>query len=217
MRLSSYSIKWLAFVFMVVDHAGRIFIPGVWLPIAIGRLSYPLFAWLAAQGQQKTSNIYRYIGRLLVWGCLSQPLYAYFCQLADVPVSLNVLFTLALGVGAIAIWKRTNNTIGIPILVVGLVAAILLNVAGGAYAVATIYVMSEIRYRNPWWHLGFAGTALTFITIFGLPVVEVCAIFASLILIAFNGLRGRKSKLFYLLYPAHLFGLIVLYQLSTGW
>ncbi|MEO0353862.1 MAG: hypothetical protein AAF268_03475 [Cyanobacteria bacterium P01_A01_bin.3] len=114
-------------------------------------------------------------------------------------------------------WKRTNNAIGIPILVAGLVAAILLNVAGGPYAVATIYVMSEIRYRNPWWHLGFAGTALTFITVFGLPVVEVCAIFASLILIAFNGLRGRKTKLFYLLYPAHFAGLIALYQLSTSW
>ncbi|MEO0353861.1 MAG: TraX family protein [Cyanobacteria bacterium P01_A01_bin.3] len=84
MRLSSYSIKLIAFALMVIDHAGRIFLPGFWLPIALGRLSYPLFAWLAAQGQQKTSNIYRYIGRLLFWGCISQPLYVYFCQLADV-------------------------------------------------------------------------------------------------------------------------------------
>ncbi|MGK7913133.1 MAG: TraX family protein [Synechococcus sp.] len=216
MRLNAFWIKLIAFACMIVDHAGRIFLPGFWLPIAIGRLSYPLFAWLAAQGQQKTSNIYKYLGRLLLWGCLSQPLYAYFCQLANLPVSLNVLFTLALGVSAITVWKRTNLSIGIPVLLGGLVASIMLNVSGGAYAVATLYVMSEIRYRNPLWHVGYASTALTFITIFGMPLVEVCGIFSSLILIGFNGLRGKKTKLFYLLYPAHFVGLIVLYRLSVS-
>ncbi|MEL7086590.1 MAG: TraX family protein, partial [Cyanobacteria bacterium J06597_1] len=68
MRLTSHSIKLIAFTLMLVDHAGRMFVPGLWLPIAIGRLSYPLFAWLAAEGQKKTSNVAKYLGRLVLWG-----------------------------------------------------------------------------------------------------------------------------------------------------
>ncbi|MEM8715147.1 MAG: TraX family protein [Cyanobacteria bacterium P01_G01_bin.4] len=217
MRLSSYSIKLIAFALMVIDHAGRIFLPGWWLPIALGRLSYPLFAWLAAEGQKNTSNIFRYIGRLLLWGSISQPVYAYFSYLDERPPQLNILFTLALGVGALAVWKRAHPVVGVLTLLLVLVLSIVLQVAGGPYSVSIIYLMSEIRYRDWKWHLAFAGTVLAFVAVYGFSVVEICALFSPFILLFYGGTRGRKTKVFYLLYPAHFIALISIRGLLMGW
>jgi hypothetical protein len=48
--MNAYQIKWIAILTMVIDHLGLFFFPQViWLRI-VGRLSFPLFAWLIANG-----------------------------------------------------------------------------------------------------------------------------------------------------------------------
>jgi hypothetical protein len=74
LQLNNFHIKLLAAIFMVIDHVGVVFFPNVLAFRMVGRLSFPLFAWLLTQGEQHTRNIERYLLRLVVLGIVSQPL-----------------------------------------------------------------------------------------------------------------------------------------------
>ena len=62
--LTSYHLKLIAALTMVVDHIGVLFYPHLdWLRM-IGRVSFPLFIWLLTQGEAHTKDIWRYGLRL---------------------------------------------------------------------------------------------------------------------------------------------------------
>ena len=64
--MTAFDIKILASTFMIIDHAGRLFFPDATIFVAIGRLSFPLFAWLATMGEKYTSDIKEYVMRLIL-------------------------------------------------------------------------------------------------------------------------------------------------------
>ncbi|WP_442942063.1 TraX family protein [Nostoc sp.] len=53
-KLSAFNIKILAAVFMVMDHVCYLLMPEFVILHFIGRLSFPLFAWLLAKGEKHT-------------------------------------------------------------------------------------------------------------------------------------------------------------------
>ena len=70
--LNGTSLKVIAMTSMVMDHAMKIFgIHSLFLTIA-GRLAFPIFAFLLAEGYAHTSNVNRYTGRLLFWAVLTE-------------------------------------------------------------------------------------------------------------------------------------------------
>ncbi|MFB2921097.1 TraX family protein [Aerosakkonema funiforme] len=48
--MTAFQIKVLAALLMLVDHIGAIFFPKIFVLRIVGRLSFPLFAWLIGQG-----------------------------------------------------------------------------------------------------------------------------------------------------------------------
>lgn len=97
-------IKLIAIAAMVVDHLPRIVWgdPLIWTT-AVGRLAFPAFAFLAARGAIHTGRPWRYIGLLVLFGVLAQPIHTFI--LLDGQLVANVLFTLALGVLCIHDWR----------------------------------------------------------------------------------------------------------------
>lgn len=68
---------------MMVDHCGAVFWPECgWFRI-VGRVSYPLFAWLAVLGIQRTRDLGAYLFRLIVLGLVSQAGYSLFFKGCD--------------------------------------------------------------------------------------------------------------------------------------
>ena len=203
---------------MIIDHAGHFFWPHFLWPHALGRMSFPLFAWLASMGEQHTTNLKKYLRRLIILGIISQPIYAYtYHLLFSVAAPLNILFTLAFGVGLIAILKR----IPIPILklmalMVGLIMADIIPIEGGAYAVLTIYLMSlfkqDSRRNLMRWLILFISVNLMFMAVFSLPMITVFKILSPVFIIQYNGQRGYRARWFYWLYPLH-FGVLVFLKL----
>ncbi|MCI7097611.1 MAG: conjugal transfer protein TraX [Lachnospiraceae bacterium] len=104
--MSGFTLKLLALFLMIVDHCGLVLFAGtsLYLPCRIlGRIAFPLYAFLITEGYVHTRSVKKYAGRLLVFAVLSEvPFdYAFF----GTPFYMgyqNVFFTLVLGLGALA-------------------------------------------------------------------------------------------------------------------
>ena len=137
--LNNYQIKLLAALFMVIDHVGVVFFPETAVLRVIGRLSFPLFAWLLAEGERHTHNFRQYLLRLLILGVISQPIY----QFALGGTYINILLMLALGLVTLRLSRRFEQYYFI-IWATAIIAAELLRLEYGAYGMAVIWLLANI-------------------------------------------------------------------------
>ena len=97
--MSIFWIKIIASVTMLIDHIGS-FQPfhGWEYMRTIGRVAYPLYAFMLVQGFMHTRSRWKYLLRLFVLALISQPIYTYCFDGTwwewDSP---NILFTLCAG------------------------------------------------------------------------------------------------------------------------
>lgn len=99
--LSSNALHYLAMLFMVLDHAYHTIGGGLWLT-CVGRLTFPIFAFLITEGYRHTSNIKRYKLRLLLFALISEIPFNWMLAAGPIyPFHQNTLFTLLLGLMAI--------------------------------------------------------------------------------------------------------------------
>ena len=59
--LSGNMLKILGAVFMLIDHIGVVFFPEVKILRILGRISFPIFAFMIAEGCRYTRNKLRYL------------------------------------------------------------------------------------------------------------------------------------------------------------
>lgn len=83
-------IEWVALLTMLIDHVGYTFFPDEEIWRIIGRVAFPLYAFLMAFGIERTKNKKRYLQRLFLIACISQ---IPFSLLFD-SFRLNAVFTL---------------------------------------------------------------------------------------------------------------------------
>jgi hypothetical protein len=141
-HMTTFRLKLLAVVSMVIDHVGLFFFPQVLVLRIVGRLAFPLFAWLIANGAYHTKDIKKYFARIFLFALISQIPYLAIYRLDDPNFwKLNVLFTLCLGIAAIVSVNQLKNRV-IAVLAVILIALIatLLNTDYGACGVLSILV-----------------------------------------------------------------------------
>lgn len=194
--LTSYHIKLLAAVTMLVDHIGVVFFPGAIGFRIVGRISFPLFAWLLVQGEAHTRAADRYGLRLAWLGLVSQPIY----QITFGIPRPNILFELLLGLICLRL-GRGFPRFSIPIWLGGAGLSELLSMGYGSYGIALIAL---IRYYRPTalWGLVWIGFNLVwawFNSPFQLPAIAAPLVFGLT-----NGKRGPQARWFYGFYPGHL-------------
>lgn len=81
--MSAFTIKLIAMLSMLTDHAGYILMlagrtrgDAYMLLRSIGRPAFVLFAFLIVNGCEKTSDMKRYLSRLVIFALVSQPAYS---------------------------------------------------------------------------------------------------------------------------------------------
>lgn len=194
--LSSYPIKLLAAVTMLIDHIGVVFFPDAIGFRIIGRISFPLFIWLLVQGEAHTRDAGLYGLRLAVLGVVSQPIY----QLVFSTTRLNILFELLVGLVCLRL-ARQFPRLQMLTWLVGAGLTELLAVGYGSYGIGLIFLTRYFRPSMPW-GLAWVGFHLIWARLFGL--FQLPAIAVPLIFWLANGKRGPKARWFYGFYPGHL-------------
>ncbi|HRH26014.1 MAG TPA: TraX family protein [Candidatus Paceibacterota bacterium] len=229
--MSTFLLKIIAIVSMAIDHSGKIlFHNNIYMQI-IGRISFPIFAWLIAHGYRHTRNSNKYFWRLVAFAFISQiPYELAFRELIVTqgwPLGLNVFFTLAAGLLAIIAFERFQN----PLLKLSSVALIgitaeIFRFDYGLFGVLLIFAF-HISYT---WHRALQSALIISLTVFlytplfNLVVLhsstsnlywysffgtQIASIAALPILWLHSGEQGYRAKwLFYLFYPIHF---LVLY------
>ena len=242
LEISSMTLHILAMLLMLCDHLWGTVVPGnLWLT-CIGRLAYPLFAFMIVEGYFKTKNLKKYVWRLFVCALISEIPFNLVSGSAWLyPLHQNVLFTFLIGIFLIFLnekarktgkwWVRILTGIGTVILgfLLGLLAFVDYHYAG----IFIILVFYFFRERK-WWCLLGQIVCLAYIStevisgqfipieIFGKTfelVIQSLSILALIPIRLYRGKQGPYNKairyLYYGFYPAHLLilGLIRMYLL----
>ena len=161
--ISMATLHILAMALMLCDHLWATVVPGNQWLTCLGRLAYPIFAFMIVEGYFHTRNLRRYILRLFLFALISEiPFNLMYSASLFYPYHQNVIWTLLMGLGLIhlnelakgkgKLWLRVLTAICTTL--VGSIAGLLCMVDYHGVGVATILVFYFLRGRKWWCLLG---------------------------------------------------------------
>ena len=227
--LSGSTLKIMALAIMLIDHVGAVIVqrtmwmPGfehdfwnsLYLPLRyVGRLAFPIFCFLLVEGYVHTSDVKKYMRRMLLFAVSSEIPFnlAITGKLIDLNYQ-NVFLELAFGIGAMFCLELVENNLNnyflqvisrLGVIAVFAIAAESFNFDYGLYGIISIVALYAFRQNKI---MQLLAGAISFCW-------EPVAPWAFLMIAFYNGKRGRKLKyIFYAFYPAHLLILYVIARL----
>lgn len=213
--LSGSALKVIAVLSMVADHSAYYFLEentvAYGMMRCFGRIAFPVFALLVAEGYAYTRNRMRYFLSLLAFAIVSEVPW-YLLNGAD--GTHNVMFTLALGVAAMAAFDRFNEHKNVSLILVLFTAlfAGLLGMDYGWRGILMIFLFhlfrslyNRQRSNSPSVRLLQLAFTFPFTAHYGITG----ALLACSVIFLYDGTRGFiKGNLakygFYAFYPLHL-------------
>ena len=234
--ITSNILKLIAVILMLSDHIWATAMSfGDWMTY-IGRMAFPIFAFLIAEGFVHTSNFKKYAIRLLGFAIITEiPFNLFYSSRFFNPYHQNVLFTLLLGLLAIYVIdnlkkNHTAKNIGLSVLWLALISigATIGFVDYGFLGMITVVMFYLLRDFPFAWLCQLIAMVLINIVFFeGLVVpVEIFghsfeiptqgfAVFSLIPIWLYGGRKGRSNKAlqygFYAFYPVHM---LILYLIK---
>ena len=230
LETTSFSLHLLAMGFMLCDHLWGTIVPGNdWLT-CIGRISFPIFAFLIVEGYFHTRNLKKYLLRLLAFALISEiPFNLAMGSRVFFPVHQNVLWSFLISIGMIR-WNESVKTRKLWLRILVAAFSLLLGGLAGLLTMSDFYhagvLMVLVFYffrGRKWWQYAAQFLCLWYINVemlgglvyefalFGTTLSIHRQGFALLALIPIwlhRGKQGYHSRAFqygcYLFYPVHL-------------
>ena len=103
--MTAYVLKLIAIITMLFDHSGYLIYGHLSWMNFVGRIAFPIFAFQISEGYIHTHNLKKYFVRLIIFALISQIPYAWFGYCFFSKMSLNIIFTLILGLLSISIYE----------------------------------------------------------------------------------------------------------------
>jgi len=234
--LSSAGLHILAMGFMLMDHLWATVVPGNDWMTAVGRLAFPIFAFLIVEGYFHTRSLKKYKQRLLLGAVISEIPFNLMCSgRLFFPIHQNVLWTFLLALMLIQWNERLKDAPPLrrwirwaASLAIGFLVGTLTMVDYYGYGVMMVLVFYRFRERS--WLDMLAQALLLFWINWELmgglvyPVVnleipqQAFALLALIPIWLYGGRKGFDSRWFrrfcYLFYPAHMLLLALLRNLA---
>lgn len=209
--LSGNALKIIAAITMLIDHMGVLFFPGNIHLRIIGRLAYPIYAYMIAEGCKYTRSRLRYFLSLFLLGAVCQ--IVYFLVDGSLYFSILITFSLSiLTVYALDTFKTAPSPLSGLILALALCTVYGLNRAftidyGFWGCMVPVLVSLPHGTKHDTKPVSLVLLALGLILLAwdtGFP--QPYALLALVPLSLYSGKRGkwRMKYFFYIFYPAHL-------------
>ena len=220
--LTSNQLKIIALIAMTCDHVGKELFPQYRILSMIGRLAFPIFAYMIAEGFSHTHNRKKYLATMCIYALVCQTVYSiatgslYQCILVTFSLSILLLYVLDNALKKKTIWSIFMALAClIPIWFICQVLPLLLPQTDfvidygffGILLPVFVYFAKSHPYKLI---LALACLIGICYDIQGSQWYSLCAI---PLLYLYNGKRGNQKLkyLFYIYYPLHL---IAVYALS---
>ncbi len=230
-QMTSMTLHVMAMAFMLCDHMWWTVVTGNDWMTCVGRIAFPIFAFMIAQGYSYTRNLKKYVLRLTAFAIISEiPFDLMVAGSLIFPLHQNVLCTFLISILVIYLFEKAKKLdkiwLQIPAfagcLLIGYVLGLVSFADYGYAGVFTVLVFYIFRKRN--WQ-NFLGQLLLLayinmvllgdngfdLVIWGHTCFVPLQTFALLALIPiwlYRGKQGPHSKalqyLYYSFYPAHL-------------
>lgn len=210
--LSGSALKVIAMISMVIDHIALYLLEHGTILYGtmrcIGRIAFPVFAFLIAEGFIHTRSRYRYFFTLLGFAVISEiPWYL----LNGTDGTHNVMFTLALGLATLMVLENLLQRSLVLGFLWTLGMAGLASWLGVDYEWRGILIIVISYLYNTYAHFFPYSRGVQFFCTFALMMHYgvIGAVMACMFLYLYNGTRGFiESKItqysYYIFYPFHL-------------
>lgn len=227
--LTSNMLRILAMVFMICDHLWAKVVPGNDWMTYVGRMTFPIFAFMISEGFIHTSNLKKYILRLLAFAVISEiPFNLFYGGNWFYPYHQNVMFTLLFGLLAIMLIDKAKKTRDAKTIVKSALLVILLGIASficfvdygfwGFLIVIMFYLFRNFPFA---WLAQLAAMVIINCELFEGQFIVVdlfgksfefatqgFAVFSLIPIWLYGGRKGKSSKImqygFYAFYPLHM-------------
>lgn len=235
--ISSTTLHILAMGMMLMDHLWATLLPGQEWMTCVGRIAYPIFAFMAVEGYFHTHSFKKYALRLLLFAVLSEiPFDLMYGGMMFYPFHQNVIWTLLLGLTGIHLMEKVKDrqktwvyvVVAVVVTAVWTLLGTICMVDYYGAGILTIFTFYFFRGRTWWCFLGqlaalywinveMLGGLMYPIEVFGVEF-ELCqqgfALLALLPIWLYRGRLGYHSKTFqricYGFYPVHMLILALL-------
>ena len=212
--LNGNHLKLIAAFSMLLDHAGILLFPRVGLLRILGRLAYPIFAFMIAEGCRYTKHKLRYF--LMVFGLGMGCQLVYYFASGD--TYLNILLTFSCSILLIYAmqemyraknWKQ--EFLWSALFAMGVAAALaidrFLTIDYGFWGIMVpVFVgFAHVRKFPRWAELLLLGLGLVLLGA-DLKEIQHYGLLSLPLLLLYNGQRGKANMkyFFYIFYPVHL-------------
>ena len=212
--LNGNHLKLIAAFTMLLDHAGILLFPHVRLFRILGRLAYPIFAYMIAEGCRYTRNKLRYFLLVFGLGAVCQLVYYFFSG----DTYLNILLTFSCSILLVyalqamyqaKTWQK--EALWSIVFAAGFLGAYgltrILSIDYGFWGIMTPVFASFafVRKMPRWASVLLLGAGLVLLAA-DLGGTQHYGLLALPLLLLYSGERGkyRMKYFFYIFYPAHL-------------
>lgn len=220
--LSGNALKLIAAITMLIDHIGMFFFPEYMFLRVIGRLSFPIYAFMIAEGCHYTKNRFRYYLGVFFLGIACQTAY----YIASRDTYCNILLTFSCSIVIIYLlqeWKsRQKYWLFLPFTAAIVFFYVVCQYVEFAYGFWGIMVPVFAAILQPQRGKAISQPRNFLIVLFmGISllilskdshVVQYFGLVALPLLLLYSGNRGKGNYkyAFYLFYPLHLVALQVI-------
>ncbi len=212
--MTNNRLKLLALICMTIDHIGVILFPDLLILRIIGRLAFPIFAFLLVEGFKHTKNLKNYMIRLLAFAFVSEIIFdVAFYGSFSLRNQSNIFFTLLFGLYLLhsmdSAIKGKRNMFGLLAdIIIVLTMSTILHVDYGIYGILTIVIFYLCNFKKSVMMLFL----LNLIYIGSFHPIQILCLLALVPIYFYNGERGKKLKKInmYVYYPAHLLLLLII-------